>query len=191
MRSFVKFCVDSVSGFFSRVAHWFEGDQAADKAASAEVDQAIDKIDPLAREIIAKYPLRTLKQDISYFVAMLDDFSGISRQLASLLDVLIKEAETFDEKTGPEKKEFVTAVVLKIYQKYETDLPRLPEFLEETVIRMIVGIAIDSIVQVFNKNLVAFQANGRSLRFVPSAEPERKIPIVPRDLRKERGVGRT
>ena len=187
----MKFCVDSISAFFSRLAHWFERDQVADKDASDEVDQAIDKIDPLAREIIAKYPLRTMKQDMSYFAALLHDFSGISRELASLLDVLIKEAEVFEEKTGPEKKEFVIAVVLKMYQKYETDLPRLPEFLEEAVIRMIVGIAIDSIVQVFNKNRVAFQADGRSVRFVPSVEPERKIPIVPRDLRKGRGVGRT
>jgi hypothetical protein len=166
MRSFFARCFDAIIGLYSRVMDWFTGETDAEHEAGNEVGGLYRKIKPLAADIIKKYPVEYLKEDIQRF-------SGISLDLLYLLEILCHQAEALEDKSGPEKKEFVIAVVLRLYHEHLLlDLP-VPEVLAEPAIRLGVGAVIDGLVQVLNRNGI--------FKHSPETRSVAEIPPVPHE----------
>ena len=117
-----------------------------------EINQTLDKIEPLVSDIIRRYPLEKLRADVDHLKGLLDDFGGISSEVSSVLSILIKQAELFEDKSGKEKKDFCIKAFMELYRRHQVDLPHIPEFLEKPLLEFVLDIAIDYTIDLFNLN---------------------------------------
>jgi hypothetical protein len=162
-------CYDRVCGLFGS-----RRETEAETQLDRDIDQLINQIDPLVREILIKYPLRNLKDDLGHLRVLLDDFGGISTEVSKLLSILITEAEKFfGDSTGAQKKEFVISAFIRLYRRYNIDLPKIPEFLEEPFLRWFLEIAIDYTIDLFNRNFGDDWIN--RARLAPTVETNRLL----------------
>jgi ketopantoate reductase len=66
-------------------------------------------------------------------------------------DVVQAVEDAGDIGTGPEKKACAVDITLAVYDKYQFDIPYLPNMFERQMLKLIVEIAIDGIVAILNK----------------------------------------
>jgi hypothetical protein len=136
-----------------RIRRLFGGaDEEPDDAELTEINQTLDQIEPLVASIIQNYPITRLRGDLDHLKGLLDDFGGISKEVSSLLSILIKEAELFEDKKGEQKKEFVIKAFMELYRRHHLDLPHIPEFLERPLLELLLNIAIDYTITLFDIN---------------------------------------
>jgi hypothetical protein len=135
-----------------RLRTLFGREERVDDAELDEIDQTLDKIEPLVRDIIKRYPLGRLRADLDHLNGLVTDFGGISTEASKLLSVLIKEAELVADKSGKEKKEFCIKAFMEMYRRHHVDLPHIPEFMEKPLLEFILSIAIDYTIDLFNLN---------------------------------------
>ena len=82
--------------------------------------------------------------------------------LFGLLDDVVQAVEEMEGVSGgAEKKACAIEIVLAVYDKYQFDIPYLPNMFEKQMLKLIVEIAIDGIVEILNKRGI----------FVHGAEP--------------------
>jgi len=153
-KTFIDSCYEWFCGVFR--GRGARDDEGEDDRLDEDIDTLINQIDPLVREILIKYPLRNLKDDLRHLSVVIRDFGGISSEVSKLLSILITEAEKFfGDRRGAEKKEFVITAFIRLYRRYNIDLPRIPEFLEEPFLRWFLSLAIDFTIELFNRNFGA------------------------------------
>jgi hypothetical protein len=114
-------------------------------AIDREVNKAIELVENDVRQILAVYPLSRLAEDLR-------DFAAISTELIHLLSYLIRLAEEFEHKSGKDKKDFVIATALALYDKHRINLPGVPQPFEKLLLQLFLPVMIDYTVQFFNVN---------------------------------------
>src|SRR5260370_15467536 len=104
----------------------------AETKLDEDIDQLLNQLDPLIRDIFVKYHLRNLKDDLLHLNVLLKDFGGISTEVSKVLSLLITEAEKYwGDTRGADKKAFVIEAFIRLFKRYNIDLPDIPEFMEE------------------------------------------------------------
>ena len=72
--------------------------------------------------------------------------------LFALFDDVIQAVEELQGVGGgPEKKACAIEIILAAYDKYRFDIPYLPNMFERQMLKLIIEIAIDGIVEILNK----------------------------------------
>jgi hypothetical protein len=83
--------------------------------------------------------------------ALVKEFSWSS--LFGLFDEVIQAVEHMEGVgSGPEKKACAIDIILAVYDEYRFDIPYLPNMFEKQMLKLIVEIAIDGIVEILNKH---------------------------------------
>jgi hypothetical protein len=84
---------------------------------------------------------------------LMAEFSWV--KLISVLEDIIKTAESvMGTGSGAEKKKCVIDIMLDVYDQYQIDIPYLPNMFEKPVLNALLGVIIDAIVMLLNKNEV-------------------------------------
>ncbi len=82
--------------------------------------------------------------------AMVKEFSWSG--LFGLFDEVIQAVEQMEGVgSGAEKKACAIEIVLGVYDEYQFDIPYLPNMFEKQMLKLIVEIAIDGIVEILNR----------------------------------------
>jgi ketopantoate reductase len=82
--------------------------------------------------------------------ALVKEFSW--GELFGLFDDVVQAVEEMEGVVGgAEKKECAIDIILAVYDKYQFDIPYLPNMFEKQMLKLIVEIAIDGIVEILNR----------------------------------------
>jgi hypothetical protein len=88
--------------------------------------------------------------------------------LGAAIPELMKLADTFPDKTGAEKKQFVVDTVWVIYSHYNPDIPWVPEFvenkLEEIAVPKMAEFAIEAVYQLYKKYVATTEGQDEALQ---------------------------
>ena len=91
-----------------------------------------------------------IKQIAPQMEAMVKEFSWSG--LFALFDEVIQAVEQMEGVgSGPEKKACAIEIILAVYDEYQFDIPYLPNMFEKQMLKLIVEIAIDGIVEILNR----------------------------------------
>ena len=91
-----------------------------------------------------------IKQIAPQMEALVKEFSWSG--LFGLFDDVIQAVEQMEGVgSGPEKKACAIEIVLGVYDEYKFDIPYLPNMFEKQMLKLIVEIAIDGIVEILNR----------------------------------------
>ena len=145
MKSLFKLTSDVVSWF----AGLFGFGHRDDEEVKGEVEKIIAQVDPHVQKLFKKYPPKE-------FISYVEGFAGIGVEMVHILSILIREAEELEGKKGAEKKEIVIDIFLYYYRqanaKFDIKFPGVPDAFEEPLLRLVLSIAIDYIVSLFDLN---------------------------------------
>jgi hypothetical protein len=149
-----------VVGLFTAVYDFVLG-RDEDAGAKEQIDENVEKfiaqIKPDIDEILQDQNLRAMRSLTEHLISDVRDYSSVVVKCFTTLDQIVKAAEDrgiIDGLTGPEKKEYCIRIVLRIIEKNDVELKWVPRFLEPAVLRTILGIMIDSIVNLLNRNRI-------------------------------------
>ena len=107
-------------------------------------------------EGIAIQPCEQLKETFIKQIApqmetLVKEFSWSG--LFGLFDEVIQAVEQMEGVSGgSEKKACAIEIILAVYDEYQFDIPYLPNMFERQMLKLIVEIAIDGIVEILNKH---------------------------------------
>ncbi len=91
-----------------------------------------------------------LEQIAPEMEALVKEFSWAS--LFGMFDDVVQAVEDMEGVgSGAEKKACAIEIILAAYDKFKFDIPYLPNMFEKQMLKLIVEIAVDGIVQILNK----------------------------------------
>jgi hypothetical protein len=106
----------------------------------------------------AKVKDTLLEQIAPQMDALVKKFSWSA--LFGLFDDVVQAVEEMEGVgSGAEKKACAVEVILAAYDKYRFDIPYLPNMFEKQMLKLIVDIAIDGIVEILNRRGVFVHGN--------------------------------